>query len=100
MRVLNGRVPNADGLLMCLLGVALCLLSVTINHSVLSQFQVHLQSQQLASGKQTRNGNPHEEQRSQASAHLGAYHPPRPNTHEHLSCTYQQEVQSTASILS
>lgn len=100
MRVLNGRVPNADGLLMCLLRVALCLLSVTANHSVLTQFRVYLQSQQLAPGKQTRNGKPYEEQRSQASAHLGTYHPPRPNTHEHLSCAYQQEIQSTASLLS
>lgn len=100
MRVLNGRVPNADSLLMCLLGVDLCLLSVNINHSVLNQFRVYLQSQQLGPGKQTRNGNSYEEQRSQASAHLGADHPPRPNTHEHLSCAYQQEVQSATSLLS
>lgn len=61
---------------------------------------IHLQSPQLEPGKETRNVNPYEERCSQASSHLGAYYPPRPDTHEHLSCTYQQEVQSAASLLS
>lgn len=70
-----------------------------------SQFYVFkIKNQQLTPPqKQTRNGKPYEERverRSQASSHLGTYHPARPNTHEYLSCAYQQEVQSAASLFS